>query len=392
MARLLPRSRIWLALAGLALALAAGIAWWQVSRPPPTRYVTAAADRGDVVTSISASGSVNPVETVTVGSYVSGVIQSLACDYNTRVAKGQRCAKIDPKPYQVVVDQDEAALVTAQAQLAKDQAGLAYARLAHQRADLLWSQDSIAHDAADSARSANDQAEAQVRLDAAQVAQKASALKAARINLDYTDIISPVSGTVVSRNVTAGQTVAASFQTPTLFLIARDLTKMQVDVNVSESDIGAAASGQRATFTVDAYPRHAFQGQVVQVRQAPISVQNVITYDVVLAVDNSSLMLKPGMTATARIETARAANVLRVPGQALRFTPAGGAKPGHGKSRAVWVQRNGRLVRIPVVAGLEDGAYAEIRSGDLRTGDQVVTAEAGAASTGQPDARPALRF
>ena len=188
-------------------------------------------------------------------------------------------------------------------------------------------ENAISHDAADAARDANKQALALVELDAATVAQKAAVLKAAQINLNYTNIVSPVDGTVVSRNVTAGQTVAASFQTPTLFLIATDLTKMQVDTNVSESDIAGAVQGASASFTVDAFPNRTFQGRVAQVRQAPISVQNVITYDVVITVANPGLLLKPGMTATAKIVKAQARNVLRVPSQALRFTPAGAAKP-----------------------------------------------------------------
>ncbi len=175
-------------------------------------------------------------------------------------------------------------------------------------------------------------------------------LKAAQINLDYTNIVSPVNGTVVSRNVTAGQTVAASFQTPTLFLIATDLTKMQVDTNVSESDIAGAVQGAAASFTVDAFPKRVFHGTVTQVRQAPVSVQNVITYDVVITVGNPRLLLKQGMTATAKISTAQALNVIRVPSQALRFTPVGAGKAspprGAGAGRRVWVERAGKLVPI----------------------------------------------
>ena len=276
-------------------------------RTTPPRYVTTAVTQGDVVTTITASGSVNPVVVVQVGTYVSGTIVTLSCDYNTRVHKGQLCAKIDPKPYQIIVDQDQAELDVAKAQLVKDQANVVYTKINHERLDLLFSEDSTSHDAADAALNAYNQAVALVGLDVAQIAQKAAALKAAQINLDYTNIVSPVDGTVVSRNVTAGQTVAASFQTPTLFLIATDLTKMQVDTNVSESDIAGAVEGANASFTVDAFPKRTFQGRVAQVRQAPVSVQNVITYDVVITVDNPDLLLKPGMTATARIVTAQVA-------------------------------------------------------------------------------------
>ena len=224
------------------------------------------------------------------------------------------------------------------------------------------------------------------------IAQKAAVLKAAQINLNYTNIVSPVDGTVVSRNVTAGQTVAASFQTPTLFLIATDLTKMQVDTNVSESDIAGAVEGANASFTVDAFPQRTFQGRVAQVRQAPISVQNVITYDVVIAVANPDLLLKPGMTATAKIVTAQALNVLRVPSQALRFTPAGAAKPGTatavkaGQRRGLGGARRQAGLAVPVTVGLDDDTFAEIKSGDLKVGDQVVTS---AGCGGQHDSQQA---
>ena len=222
-------------------------------------------------------------------------------------------------------------------------------------------------------------------------------LKAAQINLDYTNIVSPVNGTVVSRNVTAGQTVAASFQTPTLFLIATDLTKMEVDTNVSESDIAGAMQGANASFTVDAFPKRTFTGRVAQVRQAPISVQNVITYDVVITVANPAFLLKPGMTATAKIDTAQARNVLRVPSQALRFTPTGAAKlgsTGKTRQRTVWVKRSGELVAVPVTVGLDDDTFAEIKSGDLRIGDQVVTSAlaAGSTTTHQSAATPSLHL
>ena len=364
--------------------------YWIVNRSAPPNYVTTAATQGDVVVMITASGSVNPVVVVQVGTYVSGTIVTLSCDYNTRVHKGQLCAKIDPKPYQIIVDQNQAELDLAKAQLVKDQANVVYTKISHKRYDLLFSQDSTSHDSADVALNAYNQAVALVSLDVAQIAQKAAALKAAQINLEYTNIVSPVDGTVVSRNVTAGQTVAASLQTPTLFLIATDLTKMQVDTNVSESDIAGAVEGANASFTVDAFPKRTFQGRAAQVRQAPVSVQNVITYDVVITVDNRDLLLKPGMTATARIVTAQAVNVLRVPSQALRFTPVAAAKLGFAKAtqsgqQVIWVERAGKLLSIPVTVGLDDGTFAEVKAGDLQLGDQVVTAEAAA---GAPKATP----
>jgi HlyD family secretion protein len=373
---------------GGALLLVVGATVWIIAhRAPAVTYTTAPVSRGDVTTTITASGSVNPVVTVQVGTYVSGTLIALPCDYNTRVHKGQLCAKIDPAPYQIIVDEDQANLVTARAQLAKDQASAVYTGISNQRAALLWKQDSTSHDAADAALNADRQARALVRLDAAQVAEKAAALKAAQINLNYTNIISPVNGTVVSRNVTAGQTVAASLATPTLFLIATDLTRMQVDSNVSESDIAGAKQGAAAMFTVDAFPGHTFSGQVAQVRQAPVSVQNVITYDVVITVANPALLLKPGMTATARIVTAQARAVLRVPSAALRFTPTSQTKPAAAKAgggkhpRDVWVLRDDKLVAVPVSVGLNDDSFAEIKSGDLAPGDAVVVGQTAAGAT-----------
>ena len=380
-----------------AVVLVAGAlaAWWVAVRTEPPRYVTAPATRGDVATSIIASGSINPVITVQVGTYVSGTIISLSCDYNTRVHKGQLCAKIDPAPYQVVVDQAAANLALAKAQLVKDQANVAYTKLADARAQLLLKEDSVARDFADQALNAYRQALALVDVDSATIQQRAAALKAAQINLNYTNIISPVDGTVVTRDVTAGQTVAASLQTPTLFLIATDLTKMQVDTNVSESDIARVSQGAPASFAVDAYPDQTFRGNVAQVRQSPISVQNVITYDVVIAAANPALLLRPGMTATASIVKSDVRNVLRVPSAALRFNPpalAGAAAGSRG--RAVWVLRDGKLARVPVVVGLDNDAYAEIRAGDLKVGDQVVVAALTSARPGaaRPARAPGLRI
>src|SRR5665647_3811035 len=209
------------------------------------------------------------VLTIIVGSYVSGVIQEIHCDYNTEVKKDQVCAQIDPRPYQTVVDQNKANLAMAKAQIVKDQANFDYAQINYDRNVRLSQTNAISKDTLDIARNALDQARAQIGVDQATIAQRQAQLEAAQVNLGYTDIVSPVDGTVVSRNVTVGQTVAASFQTPTLFLIATDLTRMQVDANVSESDIGGIKNGDAATFTVDAYSKRLFKGTVTQVRQSP---------------------------------------------------------------------------------------------------------------------------
>ena len=365
--------------------------WQSAHATTPVHYATAKVTRGSVTRTVTASGSVNPVTTIQVGTYVSGVIQELYCDYNTQVRKGQLCAKIDPRPYQTVVDQDAAALSTAKAQLAKDQTSEEYAKLTHDRTAELRQRGIVSQDTLDSAKNAYDQAVAQVDLDKAAVEQHQAALSAAKLNVIYTDIVSPVNGTVVSRNVTMGQTVAASFQTPTLFLIATDLTKMQVDANVSESDIGGIAAGDEAAFSVEAFPRRLFKGRVTEVRQAPQTVQNVVTYDVVVSVANPDLVLKPGMTATVRVIVEKRDDVLRVPDQALRYKP-GGLRAGNGPAvgeqagkAQVWVLREGRPIAVPITVGLDDETNAEVVGGDLKVGDDVVTGEqpAGPASAGR---------
>ena len=211
------------------------------------------------------------------------------------------------------------------------------------------------------------------------VKQQKANLEEAQVNLDYTNIISPVDGTVVSRNVDVGQTVAASFQTPTLFLIAKDLTQMQVDTNVSESDIGDLRDGETADFGVDAFPDRVFEGTVGQVRQVPISIQNVTTYDVVVNVPNPEFLLKPGMTANVTIVSARRDNVLRIPIQALQFSPTfakgNSTSPSASREKRVWIADGSAIKPASIVTGLDDGHYVEVMSGELKQGDLVVTAE-----------------
>jgi HlyD family secretion protein len=370
----------------LVLVIVSGsAAYWRVSRATPvTHYLTAPVTRGPITRTITASGSLNPVTTIQVGTYVSGPIQELYCDFNTVVRKGQLCAKIDPRPYETIVAQDKASLSTANAQLAKDETTLAYARVTLHRTAALRASGIVSDDQLDNAKSLYEEASAQVQLDKADIQQRQAALDAAEINLAYTNIVSPVDGTVVSRNVTMGQTVAASFQTPTLFLIATDLTKMQVDTNVAESDIGGIALNAPAAFTVEAFPTHVFDGRVTQVRQAPQMVQNVVTYDAVISVANPDLLLKPGMTATVRIVVSHRDNVLRVPGQALRYTPravsdaarrVAPAESQAGNGGTVWLLREGQPTPVRVVVGLDDDASAEIVQGGLQPGEAVITSE-----------------
>lgn len=375
-------------LLSLALLAVIGVAWWLATAEAPVRYTTALVTRGAVTRAVTATGTVNPVLTIIVGAYDSGVIQDLQCDYNTQVKKGQICATIDPRPYQTVVDQNKANLAVAKAQLEKDKANLAYTKLGLDRAAKLVQTKAVSQDTYDNAKSTYDQALATITFDEATIQQRQAALDAAQVNLDYTNIVSPVDGTVVSRNVTVGQTVAASFQTPTLFLIATDLTKMQVDTNVSESDIGGVKDGNKSTFTVDAFPKRTFKGAVNQVRQSPQTVQNVVTYDVVVGVDNSDLALKPGMTAATRIVIDQRDDVIRVPSQALRFSPGGASAATQGQPQ-VWVLRDGQPVAVPVTTGLDDDSFTEIVKGELKPDDRVIVAEQRSADS---SATPRPRF
>ena len=368
--------RYWLiaGLAALVLAIAA-TTWWAFAERSTINYVSVPVAKGPVTRTVTATGTVNPELTIIVGTAVSGIIQELSCDYNTQVKKGQICAKIDPRPYQSVVDENRANLAVAKAQLEKDSANLTYTKLAVGRAATLLPTHAVSQDAYDSAKNTYDQAQAQIVFDEATIQQRQASLDAAQVNLDYANIVSPVDGTVVSRNVTMGQTVAASFQTPTLFLIATDLTKMEVDANVSESDIGGIKPGNKSTFTVDAYAKRAFEGTVSQVRQSPQTVQNVVTYDIVISVNNSDLTLMPGMTAASRIIIDQRIDVIRVPNQALRYVPKGPVGAVQSGQAQIWLLRDGKPVPIPVVTGLDDDSFTEIVSGELKPGDLAITAE-----------------
>jgi HlyD family secretion protein len=354
-----------------------------------TGYITAEVTRGPVVRAVTATGTVNPEVTVQVGTYVSGPVVAIYADFNSPVKAGELIAKIDPRPFEIRVAGARAALANARAQLLKAQADLIYKKSNYERTRALLKENAVSPDAVDLTRSSYGQAVAQVELDKAAVQQAEANLRDAEVQLGYTNITSPVDGTVVSRNVDVGQTVAASFQTPTLFLIARDLGQMQVDANVSEADIGEIHNGLRATFTVDAYPEREFAGTVAQVRNAPITVQNVVTYDVVIAVPNPQMLLKPGMTANVTLVLARRDNVIRAPIEALRFSPNSSAasyrtdgdeKPSRTGAR-VWVQSGSGLKQVDVKTGLDDGRWVELLDGSLRPGDVVVTGEIRAVPT-----------
>jgi HlyD family secretion protein len=350
-----------------------------------TKYVTEKITRGDITTTITATGTVNPVTSVNVGTQVSGRIDALFADFNSPVKKGQLIATIDPALFQAQVDQARANLSNAKANLLKAQATETDAKRTWDRYKSLYDRHLVAKSQMDTSETADLTAHASTVAAQTLVDQTSASLKLAETNLVYTKIVSPVDGVVISRNVDIGQTVAASFQTPTLFMIAADLTKMQIDTTVDEADISAVKAGEEAEFTVDAYSEETFRGVVGQVRNAATTVQNVVTYDVVVKVDNKGLKLKPGMTADVSIITSVVKDVLRIPNAALRFKPAaaGGRQAPAERGPAVWVERNGQTVRVPVKIGLSDGTLTELTSGDLREGDAAIIE-----SLAKPSSRP----
>lgn len=387
-----------LAIAAIGLAIG-GYVFFNGERKIPIRYRTAPIDRGAVVSIVSATGSINPVVSVQVGTQVSGMIKSLHADFNSRVKAGETVAVIDPEPFRARRDQAASNLEMARSNVARAKVDLAQRKRELERVQSLIAQQFVSQNDVDVALTNHQSAEAQVKVAEAQVKQAEAALNSAELDLKYTVIRSPVDGIVVARNVEVGQTVAASFATPNLFLIALDLTKMQVDTNVSESDIGGIAEGKEATFTVDAYPGVQFAGFIRQVRLAPINVQNVVTYNVVVAVDNQDLRLKPGMTANVSIIVAQKDQVLKVPNAALRFTPpqvdraeivrsenkggqgegpriarlTGADANGAGQMKHVWkLSPTGELEPVAVQTGISDGVFTEVLSGPVNDGEHVV--------------------
>ncbi|MEO8605853.1 MAG: efflux RND transporter periplasmic adaptor subunit [bacterium] len=367
------------ALVGAAIAVLVVGAGWAYRRGasdddvPP--YITATLQRGPITAVVTATGNVQPVTTVQVGTYVSGPIQAIDVDFNSPVRKGQRVAKIDPAPFEVRVRRAAAGLATAKARVTRAEADLRLKTVTLQRSRQLAGTNILAQNELDQSVSADDHARAELALERAGVQLAEAELEEARIQLAYTDITSPVDGVVVSRTVNVGQTVAASFQTPTLFQIAQDLTKMQVNASVSESDIGAVREGHAASFTVDAYPGRPFGGRVTQVRNAPTTVQNVVTYDVVIGVDNPDLALKPGMTASVRLETAHAADALRLPLRALTFAPPDAVAAARDGGDAAWrLQPDGTLQRVSLRTGVRDDSYVAIEDSGLAAGDAVAVA------------------
>jgi HlyD family secretion protein len=343
------------------------------------KFVTDKIARGNIKSTVSATGTVNAVTTVQVGTQVSGTIQKLFVDFNSPVKKGQLLAQIDPAIFESQVGQARANLLSARANLEKSQVMLRDTKTTLERNKILYAKNFISKSDLDTSETNYLSAIAQIKVSEAQIQQTQAALDSSAINLKYAKILSPVNGTVISRNIDIGQTVAASFQTPTLFTIAQDLTKMQIDTSVDESDIGKVKAGQKAAFTVDAYPESTFNGEVSVVRNAPINVSNVVTYNAVIIVDNTDLKLKPGMTANVSVETESKQNVLLVPNAALRFKPATAAanldqKTAKGpKGPGVWILENNKPKNVKIKTGISDSNYTEVTSGELTEGQQIIT-------------------
>ena len=380
---------------GLVVVIAAAIAWWLMPHQPDeeNRYGTEALERGTITQTVSANGTLNPVRLVNVGSQVSGIVKKLYVDFNDYVKAGQILLEIDQSLIRAQLQQSEANVASAKATLELAQSN-------ERRMRTLLAQEYVSRQELEQATQALKQAQAQVTVAQAQAVRD-------RANLAYTVIRSPVSGVVVSREVDVGQTVAASLQTPTLFKIAQDLAHMQIDSNYAEADIGKIRVGQPATFRVDAFPDRNFRGQVRQVRLNPTTQQNVVTYNVVIAVDNPDKVLMPGMTAYVNITLAQRDEVLLIPNAALRFRPSAsdksaknkrgidknsgekpsGEKPSAGKAggkdkgdgspmatvmSTVYVLENGQPKPVRIGLGITDNRMTEVVSGELKEGAAVI--------------------
>ncbi len=338
-------------------------------------YQTEPVTRGEIMASVSATGTISAVTTVEVGTQVSGTIKEIYVDYNSQVEEGQLIALINPETFEAQAEQAEASLALAKAGVLKANATLDDAKRNLDRMKQLSGRNLIAQSELDAAQTQYALAEAGLSEAKAQVGQARAALKKAQVDLKNSRIYSPVDGVVISKSVDVGQTVAASFQTPTLFTIAEDLTKMQIETSVDEADIGRVSEGQEVIFTVDAYPSLTFSGTVSQVRIEPIMVENVTTYTTVVSVENPDLKLKPGMTANVTIVTDRHPQALRVPSAALRFRPSDHPLVGEITGEAVWIVKGSDIHPVAIESGISDGRYVEVASGEVKEGDSVVVEE-----------------
>jgi HlyD family secretion protein len=424
------------ALIVVGLLVGGGVwAWRRANSTPPVTFRTARVDRGAVEATVTATGALNAVVTVQVGSQVSGTIQKLGADFNSQVTEGQVIAQIDPTRFRANVAQAEAALKAAEAALIRADVNVRAAKVELDRATPLAEKQVIGAAELDATRAKYDQARAEKASAEAQVAQSRASVGVARVDLERTTIRAPISGTVLQRSVDVGQTVAASLQAPVLFTIAQDLSRMEVHAAIDEADVGKLHEGQEATFTVDAYPGETFRGTIFQIRSQPTVTQNVVTYDAILRVDNKDAKLRPGMTASVRAVSQRHEGVLRIPNSALRFRPAadlidrpaggqggagqaqaaegagagdskrsprgdaqpgapgaGGKPAGEGKPAGgglgrwakAYQQRGEKVAAVRFRPGIADDEFTEIVAGNLREGDEVVIEATGGSQPAGP--------
>ena len=352
----------------IAAVLVIGIIGFAGSRQ--VKYQTRHVKRCTITQVVEASGTINPVNTVSVGSTVSGLIKEIYVDYNDVVKKGQILAQIDPANFEATVQQNQAQINNAQANVARLQAIADFDRQQYIRYKNLYAKNFVAKSELDEKYSTYKSDVAQINAAKAQISQYQASLRTAMTNLGYTKIIAPVDGTVISREIDLGSPVAASFQAPELFTIAQDLTNMQIEVSVSEADIGKVEEGQDVTYTIDGYPDQNFKGKVTQVRLSPTTESNVVTYTVIVDVNNEDLKLKPGMTANVSIITDRSENVLCVPNMALKFTPdINGPKY---KNQGIWVLEKGKAKRIEIKTGANNDSNTEIISDKINEDTQVI--------------------
>lgn len=333
-------------------------------------YETTPISQCTITQVVEASGTINPVNTVSVGSTVSGLIKAIYVDYNSVVKKGQLLAQIDPANFEAAVQQNQAQINSAESDMAKIQAVTEMSRKTYSRYKNLYKKNFIAKSELDQAESDYLSNLAQIGAARAKINQARATYKTAMTNLGYTKIIAPVDGTIISREIDLGQPVAASFQAPELFTIAQDLTKMQIEVNVSEADIGKVKEGQQVTYTLDGYPDRLFYGKVTQVRISPTTVSNVVTYSVIVGVDNKDLTLKPGMTANVSIITSKSENILCAPSVALKYTPETDGKKY--QSQGLWILANNKPQRIDIETGASDDTNIEVKSDKIKIGDKVI--------------------
>lgn len=369
----------------VVFALAGG-GWFAYSkyskRPSDDDFITTVADRGPIVATVAATGTVEPITKVLVGSQVSGTVVKWYADFNQAVKREEVLLELDPDRFKRELEQQTAAVKVAEARLLEAEVRLKDATRERKRIQALFERKAGSENEFYVAQAAEGAADATVKAAAAELDAAKAAKSAAAVDLSRTIIRAPIDGVVISRDVDAGQTVAASLQAPTLFTIAADLRRMQVNANVAESDVGRIREGMPVEFRVDAYPERRFVGKVSQVRFNPTTVDNIVTYVTIVDVDNSELLLRPGMTANVTFEVAKVADALRVPNQALRFSPEGpGAtqigRPPSGEAGGlrgprVYQLLQGRLSEIPLIVGLTDGSFTEVRGGELARGAKIV--------------------